>query len=68
MEGSITFLSFTIFMGHQEPKCIPVAKALHAIFYGIISIRLVLQYRKHLTETTSPYSLFISNYQRKIRL
>ena len=47
------FMNTGIFQGINEPRIIPITKVLHAITYGVISFRLILQYRKHLTETTS---------------
>ena len=47
------FMNTGIFQGINEPRIIPISKVLHAITYGVISFRLILQYRKYLTETTS---------------
>jgi AraC-like DNA-binding protein len=47
------FMETRIFRSSFENPSIPLLKTIHAIVYGIISTRVILQYRKHLTETTS---------------
>lgn len=47
------FIETGIFRNKGDYQLVSILKVLHSIFYGIISLRIILQYRKHLTETTS---------------
>ena len=47
------FMETSVFKHHAEPRLIPFLKTIHGVIYSIVSARIVLQYRKHLTESTS---------------
>lgn len=47
------FMETGIFRRINETPFAPLLHVIHAIIYGIFSVRLVLKYRKHLTETAS---------------